>query len=66
MLEPGTGGGARTPKVIVATYPTGPDPVVVYGPFNDEQAARKVAEWVQDNAALDPDGAATYTVCDLR
>ncbi len=54
------------PKVIVARYDQGPEPIVVYGPFNDDQAARKAEEWREENAMLDPAVQTSYTVCDLR
>lgn len=53
-------------KVIVAHYEEGPEPMVVYGPFNDEQAERRAQEWREENARHDPDARSTYTVCDLR
>jgi len=54
------------PKVIVARYEDGPEPIVVYGPFNDDQAERKAEEWREENARHDPEGHTIYTVCPLR
>ena len=54
-------------KVIVARYEGGPEPMVVYGPYNDDQAERKADEWREENARHDPDAdGTTYTVCPLR